>query len=464
MEKIQRKSRATAATPGFRSILPAIVATAVLVTSPLWSQTGSVAQPAFGGEPEMINAEDRMITPAPVSGGGYSLAFASESARENYLRGGFTFTTAYDDNILPSSTGGGVSDASYSISPWITLNQSRPRASWNLSYAPGFTFYQKTTSRNQADHSLSVDFEYRFSPHVTLTLRDSFVKTSNMFGQFNQIGVQNTSAGIDTPLPTLIAPIVNQLNNTANAELTYQFGPNRMIGAGGTFSELRFPNAEQTPGLYDSSGRLGQAFYAHRLSGRHYLGATYQYQKLFAYPGNAETQTQTLLLFYSVFLKPTLSISAFAGPERSETTGTVVTPFQAWSPAFGLGLGWQGMRTSVALRGTRQISAGNGLSSAVRSNSLNASGRRQLTRTLSAGLSVTYSDNRILDSAALQNGGHVLEGTATLERSFGEHIDFDLGYARLHQSYPNVAAIAVNPDRNRVWVSFSYRFQTALGR
>jgi hypothetical protein len=451
--------------PTFRSLLLGIIATVVVGTSPLCSQTSPAVQPAFGAEPEMISAEDRMITPAPVSGGGYSLAFVTELERENYLRGGFTFTTAFDDNIVPSADSGhGISDTSYSVRPWIALNQSRPRLRWDLSYAPGFTFYQKTTSRNQADHNLSVDFEYRFGPHVTLTLRNSFLKSSNMFGEFNQTGGQNSSTGIDTPVPTLIPPVVDQLNNTANAELTYQFGPNRMIGAGGTFSELQFPNAEQTTRLYDSSDRRGHAFYAHRLSGKHYLGATYQYQVLFAYPGNAETQTHTLLLFYSLFLKPNLSISAFAGPERSNTTGTAGAPFQIWSPAVGFGLSWQGMRTSVALRGARKISEGNGLSGAVRSDSLDASGRRQLTRTVSAGLSVTYSNNRILDSAALQNGGHALEGTATLERSFGEHIDFALGYARLHQSYPNVAAIAINPDRNRVWVSFSCRFQTALGR
>lgn len=450
--------------PAFRSLLLGMIATVALVTSPLFSQTSPAAQPAFGAEPEMISAEDRMITPAPVSGGGYSLAFTQELERENYLRGGFTFTTAYDDNILPSASGRGVSDTSYSVWPWITLNQSRPRIRWNLSYTPGFTFYQNTTSLNQADHNLAVDLEYRFSPHVTLVLRNSFVKTSNMFGQFDQTAGQTPGSGIDTPVPTLIPPVADQLNDTANAELSYQFGPNQMVGAGGTFSELRFPNAEQATGLYDSSGRLGRAFYTYRISGKHYLGAAYQYQVLLAYPGNSETQTHSLLVFYSVFLKPNLSVSAFAGPERSDTTGTLTAPFRIWSPVIGAGLSWQGMRTSVALRGARQISEGNGLFSAVRSDSGDLSVRRQLMRTLTARLSLTYSNNRILDSAALQNTGHTLEGTATVERSFGEHIDIALGYARLHQSYPNIAAIALNPDRNRVWVSFSYRFQTALGR
>ena len=445
-------------------LLVTLIAPALFVAAVAQSQTGPVAQPAVGAAPEMIGAEDRMITPAPVSGGGYSLAFAPESARENYLRGGFSFSTAYDDNILASSSGRGISDTSYSVWPWITLNQSRSRVRWDLSYTPGFTFYQKTTSRNQSDHNLGADLEYRLSPHVTLTLRNSFVKTSNMFSEFSQSKGQSSGVGAATPVPTLIPPVVGQINNTSNAELTYQFGPNRMIGASGTFSELRFSDTGQSAGLYESSGRQGQAFYAPRLSGTPYLGATYQFQQFLTYPGNAETQSHSVLAFYSVFLKPNLVLSAFVGPQRSETTGALVVPSQTWSPATGFGLGWQGNRTSVALRGARRISEGGGLSSAVRSNSLDAAVRRQFTRKYTGTVSLIYSDNKILEPAVLRNGGHALEGSATLERSFGEHLDFGLGYARLHQSYANVPAVSINPDRNRVWLSLSYRFQTAMGR
>jgi hypothetical protein len=50
-----------------------------------------------------------------------------------------------------------------------------------------------------------------------------------------------------------------------------------------------------------------------------------------------------------------------------------------------------------------------------------------------------------------------------VQRLFGEHLNAQLGYTRLHQSY-NVTAIATNPDTNREFVSISYQFARPLGR
>ena len=67
--------------------------------------------------------------------------------------------------------------------------------------------------------------------------------------------------------------------------ITYQFGANDMIGANGTFSNLHYPNPDQVPGLYDAATRGGSGFYSHRLSVRHYVGVTYQYQDLLSLSG-----------------------------------------------------------------------------------------------------------------------------------------------------------------------------------
>jgi hypothetical protein len=100
-----------------------------------------------------IVGEDRMLTPPPVSGLSYPLAPASED-RANYLRGGVTFTTAYSDNVLASSGGAAVSDVSYSVWPTIALDETTTRLHATLTYAPGFTFYQRVTAFNQADQNL----------------------------------------------------------------------------------------------------------------------------------------------------------------------------------------------------------------------------------------------------------------------------------------------------------------------
>ena len=94
-----------------------------------------------------------MMTPAPVSGEGYSMGFTSET-RSNYLRGGLVFSSAYDSDVTTGTNGQPVSDVSYTISPTISLDQTRSRLHWVFNYSPGFTFYQKTSSLNQANQNL----------------------------------------------------------------------------------------------------------------------------------------------------------------------------------------------------------------------------------------------------------------------------------------------------------------------
>ena len=125
-----------------------------------------------------------MMTPPPVSGQSYPVAPTSQE-RSNYLRGGVTFSTAYSDNVLGAtgSNSAPVSDVSYSVWPTIALDETTTRLHWTLNYAPGFTFYQRTSSRNEADQNASINFQYRLSPHVTFSAVDSFQKTSNVFNQ-----------------------------------------------------------------------------------------------------------------------------------------------------------------------------------------------------------------------------------------------------------------------------------------
>ena len=112
-----------------------------------------------------------MLTPPPVSGQSYPMAPVSQE-RSNYLRGGVTFSSAYSDNVLGSTaaTRAPVSDVSYSVWPTIALDETTTAAALDgLTYAPGFTFYQRTSARNEADQNASINFQYRLSPHVTFS-------------------------------------------------------------------------------------------------------------------------------------------------------------------------------------------------------------------------------------------------------------------------------------------------------
>jgi hypothetical protein len=435
--------------------------TMMLIALPLRAQVeSSGAQPAATGMVE--TTDDRMVTPMPVGIGGYSLAFATETARTNYVKGGMTFGTAYDDNILPSSTLG-ISDVSYSVWPTISLNQSRSRLRWDLSYSPGFTFYQRNSSYNEADHNLTFAVEYRLSPHVTLTVDDSFQKTSNPLNLTIE-NPNNSNSGVPQRTDTTIVPtLTNVISNFGDVEVTYQFGADSMVGAKGTVSGLWYPNRNQIPGLFDSSSRAGDAFYTHRLVGRHYVGVTYQFQNLLSRPSPVDTHTQSLLFFYTLNLPSGLSLSLLAGPEHSFTQGGNLL-LNRWSPSAGASIGWQGAHTSFAATYSRKTSEGGGLRVAVLSNNTGVSARWQLTKALTAGLAANYSINNVVDSSLGDTGGHTVSGAFSLERSLGENLRMRVSYTRLHQKYSDFFVASNIPDRDYVLVSFSYQFKRPLGR
>jgi hypothetical protein len=435
----------------------------------------AVSAPALSASPDADTASadvsntagGAMLTPPPVSGQSYPLAPSSED-RANYLRGGVTFTTAYSDNVLASTSGTPVSDVSYSVWPTIALDETTTRLHTTLTYAPGFTVYQHTSAFNQADQNLSADARYRLSPHVTVSIRDSFQKTSNVFNSPAQGLDVSVTGSAAAPNVSIVAPLADQLNNTGNIGIAYQFAANSMVGASGTFSNLHFPNPSQVPGLFDSASRAGSAFYAQRVSARHYFGAAYQYQELLSYPGALTNQTQTHSVygFYTFLPNPRLSFSLFGGPQYYNSGAQVVSlgapllpAMTTWNGAGGTSVNWQLQRTSIAASYLHTINGGSGLISAVKLDSATASVRQQITRNIGGSLAGSYANNGTITVASL--GGHTISASAALQRMIGQHINAQAGYTRLHQTYDFFSA---NPNTNREWVSISYQFARPLGR
>ena len=440
---------------------------ALFTAMPVWSQvetstTEATTSPA---------SEAPMKTPPPVSGSAYPITVGSET-RSNYLYAGVILNTAYNDNVLAGTTTNPVSDISYSIRPTITLDQTTLRLHDTLTYSPGFTFYRRTTSLNEADQALAWNFQYRLSPHMTVSLQDSFRKSSNVFNQFYPLSGGSISGSAQSSLVPVVAPITDQLNNAANAELTYQFGRNDMIGASGTFTNLHYLDPNEVPGLSDSSSRGGATFYSHRLSTTRYFGATYQYSEILGSSqstqniAQSETQTQTLFLFLTVYLNPSLSLSLSGGPQYYEDSESPLPASRSWKPAAMASMGWQGHRASFAASYSQLVSGGGGLLGTYYSHNANGTIRWQLARTWTVGPAATYSINKnVNQSMSLSNpGGYMISGAVSAEHAIGGRLKLEVGYMHLHQSYASIAVISNAPDTNREYISLSYQFARPLGR
>jgi hypothetical protein len=442
----------------------------LLVAVPIWSQDEPVASAAKEvPAAEFVTSSDdaRMLTPPTISGEAYPIAPTSE-ARSNYLRAGLTVNSAYSDNVLGGASTHPVSDVDYSIWPTITLDQTTTRLHSLLSYAPGFTFYERTSGRDETDQNATIDLQYRLSPHVTFSVRDSFQRSSNVFNQPDPLSAGVVYGSGQVPTAAVISPVADRLSNNGSAGLTYQFSPNGMIGGSGTFTNLHYPDPSQVPGLYDSNSRGGSVFYSRRISRKHYAGLLYQYSRIAAFPVGPEfeTQTHSALLFYTVYLKPSFSLSFAGGSQHYEATQSPLFASRSWAPTGTASLGWQGRRTSIAAGYSRSVTGGGGLVGAFTSNTANASARWQMKRTWSVGSAASYAIYKNITPllSAANPGGHTISGSVSVQHQIGEHFNAEAGYTRLHQSFSGIAVVSSAPNTNREFISISYQFNRPLGR
>jgi len=446
--------------------------TRVILSLALWAATPVLAQTATETASPAMTA--LMQTPPPVSGKAYSIEVGPQ--RSNYLHAGLVFTTAYNDNVLAGTGTHPVADSSYSISPAIALDQTTSRLRQTLEYQPGFTFYQRTSELNAQDQIFDWDLQYRLGPHTTVSARDSFQKSSNVFGQ--PYGLSGGAVFGSTPssLTPVVAPIADQLRNMANAELTHQFSRNAMVGASGVFTNLHYFDPAQVPGLADSNSRGGSAFISYRPAQSQYLGATYQYSQISAsQPGTqsngqkaseSEIQTHAMLFFFTRYFRSGVSFSLSGGPQYYDVSQSPFPATRSWTPAAAASVGWQSRRASIATSYSRLVSGGGGLTGAFDSNNANLSARWQVARTWTVAPIAGYSLTKNVSPSMAQSnpGGHMIVGTFAVDHPIHQQLHLEFGYTHLHQSYSNIAAISSAPDTNREYFALSYQFTKPLGR
>jgi hypothetical protein len=405
--------------------------------------------------------------PPPVSGQAYSTTFAGETG-SNYLTGGISLSGGYSSNVVAVGTNL-VGDASFSVWPTIALDKTTYRMHLVLDYAPGFTVYQHTTSLNQASQNVAMNLQYHFSPNLSVSLQEGFQRTSNIFDQANPLSATTVSGSAPTSTTAIVAPAASLMTNTTSAQFMYQIGADAMIGGGGNYSALYYPNSPQDAGVYNSRTAGGSLFYSTRFRERNYVGVDYQYQNSLSFQSAAPsvlTQTQTIFFFFTRYLNPNLSFSVSAGPQHfgAEQPGQV--PAGAWQPMTMISMNWQGERTTVASSYARTVSGGGGLNGTFHYNSANMFATWRASRNWTTGVSGSYSNyQNLVPFFFLSNpGGHTLIGTASLQRTLNEHTNIQFGYGWAHQSYLGVPTISNNPNTNRAFVTLNFKFSRPLQR
>ncbi len=409
-----------------------------------------------------------METPPAANGANYPIEVAAEM-RSNYLLGGFIYNTSYIDNLYAGTGATAVAETTFTVLPTISLDQTLPRQRISLTYSPGFTFYQPSSALNEVDQYLNTAFQYRLTPHMTVSARDGFQKSSTSYGSADSIDGGAVPGSLQPLTPGIIAPFAERLTNSASAQFSFQFSPRDMVGASGNLMKLDYPNQTEAVGLFDSDERGGGAFYNRRISGSQYMGLTFQYSWALTAPENAEsetTQTNTIQGFYSIYLRHKLSISISGGGQHYNVIQTSLPSSGAWGPSVMASGGWQGQRFNLAASFSRQVTSGGGLLGVFQSNSENANLRWQLARTWTAGISGAYANNRSVTplSFLYAGGGHSISGQVTVHHALTKEFNVNLEYDRIHENYDGIPAVSDNPNSDRVMISLAWQFERPLGR
>lgn len=454
--------------------------------TPGQAPTGEAGQdnvpPADASQEPVTAAHSTMApVPLPLNIDASSLQFSDEEQRRNTWFGGIGGEATYDDNLL-SQESPRVGGLSYSVFPNIGVDISRPRLFLDLDYDGGYTFNQRFSAYNQNMQNAKFDLRYRLSPHVKLRIYDRFVLTTGFFNQL-QGDISGLGSGIvQQPNLGVITPLARHTDDNGTVELTYQYSASDMVGASGN-ADFSWFGATPTgaAGLVNSKSQEGDGFYTHRFTPRNWSGIAYTFNHLSFSPAVESVDTQSILLFHTLYLQSNTVLAFFAGPEYTQLSNTVVstnivlplvtvtsvnTAQNRWSVAGGASFSWQGKRTSVRASGVRKVSDGGGLLTAVDVTTGDGAVRRQMTRSGNLEFGVLYAGSRALDAGATTFFSNLktVSGSLLWEQKMGHSFTTTLGYARDYQQENGPTVTTLNVNHNRGWVTIAYQFSRPLGR
>lgn len=387
----------------------------------------------------------------------------------NVLQGMLVVGANYDDNALPN-----VSprqwDVTYSVMPQISLQETRPRFDWAVSYSPGLQISQEVRYRNQFAQRFSGNLSWRTSPHGTLSIEQYYFVSTNPFGGFS---TTQPGPGI-APNTTVFIPNARQKFLLSHALYSYQSSAQTTMGIGGRYQLQKYDNTPHngpTTALVHGQIASGEAYIARQLTPRNQLGIQYSGQVLKFPQANARTTTHTFSIFDQMNLSSRANLTLYGGPEYSLTSNqvalnlgfviiTIPVKANAWSASGGAIYSWTGGRLATLVDFSRGISDGGGLLGAVELTHGSAELSWRLTRNWRLTSTISGSDEQLLAVKA-SNELRTYSGQFGLSRQLWRDVSIESFYQRLNQS-GSIAGFTVG-NRDIVGARLEYSFLKPLG-
>ena len=417
----------------------------------------------------------------PTELGTAPLTGDAASNRSNSLAYGLTVSTAFDDNATdPANVNQGRTNLTSSIQPQTALSLNRGHISSRFSYSPGYTYSSDIGTYNASSQSAGADVKYLFTKRLSLHFVNAFSLTTNPYETF-QANSDVPSLGIlNRPNESALGANTRNTTEQSQADLVYQLGRHTSVGAGGTFTDLRYKaitsgNSVNAASV-DSCGWSVHAFYSHQWTARYSFGIQYTAQQLSSDTATGEfsTLSHQVLGFVTIAFRPTIHLSVFAGPQRSEIDNNYLnlqSPFQfhthRTSFAGGSSLIWQGEHNGLSANFVQQISdSGFNGGASVLVRTIDVQMQRQLTARSSVRLFGTYVSNNQLDPVSAFLLTDYASAGVGFSKSLTQHVTLNFSAQRqqLLGATGNLLQGYRQHSHDIGTVSLSYNFIRPIGR
>ncbi|HXN24892.1 MAG TPA: hypothetical protein VOA41_19330 [Candidatus Dormibacteraeota bacterium] len=351
------------------------------------------------------------------------------------------------------------------------------RQAWDLwlQYRPDYVFYKSASSINQFTHGFDFDTDYRVTRHVTVRLKDSLAYESGVM-----LPRLNADFALPVGLPatlntTIFTPTARAFSNQAGFDTTIQFSRRSSFDLTTAYAFRRLSHLGPTvANFFNTRGVSGGFGFQYRANERLTIGPRFLYQD-YRFGSVARDQTQSVFLNVLWDMGPSLSISAFGGPQYSNANGQFLRrstdptqpPYvfvpgghKGWNMAGGASVSLRAEKTLLRFSAQRIVSDGGGLLTAVTNTSEAVELRRRLTRYWD--IVLTGSNARSLSLPGAFGRGQVDAQSfgVALERPIKENLSVHGEFNFLRQRTNQIVPFEANMNRNRVMIGLFYRIGT----
>lgn len=463
-----------------------MVVLAFLLAPLAWSQSGSGGSSSTGSSGTTQSGSDTSQTdsgdssqPQQSSKGPKQvfthpeqkapLALLDEVTAPSFIQLGLALGSSWDSNAAGFSANS-YSQTLFTVGPSIALQQTRPSVVWDLSYVGGFTYAPHRTYYNSPTNSAAGSIVWQISRQWQLTAYDKYLYTADPFQAYL---VNQGTPTFNQPNPTIYIPLETVEQNAGVLNLTYQINARDSLTVTGDESFTRYVHSS----VYSPFNEQiwgGLAAYQHVLSARVIVGTAYSFTTIDVGHGTSRSGISMFQGFGSYQLSPHVLVTGWIGPELTNTRNILCTPYgcfeevmhqSAWSTAFGGSFGWRGVRDSVSVNFSKQVTDGGGLLGVVRLYQAGATYLRQLNPRWNFSLGGLYGDN--LGISAIYYHRHLdsLNGAVTLTRRFNPNWNASVQYMRWYEKQKNLLFAATPKwNDNRVQLTLQYNWGHSLGR